>query len=917
MSTQTQFLKPIYAALGCMLTVACAPTPVKQNAEIAERSAIAAASLEDAIVVDCQLPGKLQKLGGQRNYLTPGVLSRLSAVDCRARGGEYTLGDLASGTLSLKRWLPLAERGDAEAQYHVARIYANGMSGVDTDFALAAQWYQRAADQKFASAQQELGYMYERGLGVTQDLKLALNLQRQASGLGEELDYSSKIAAAQDEANRQILEMSTRLESSNNELEGLRAQLQSTTQSLSKSRGELGAAEDKVLKLRQQLTAARSAVEQAGDTAKVKKLEGLLAEYQASLGTAVTKVATLTAESQRQQTELASRLAESQNSTAELNQLVASVKQEKESLAARAIQAEQRLIQSRQELANLRSQYRAEAEQLTSERDALQRAGAGGKDQAQAVIAAKEQELERQQLRVQSLETELANVKKSQAATNTVSAAAKSDIARQLADMQARYEAQQRQLATARTELTALKATSQQDRTAMAAKLTAQLDARGAELETKQQRLASIEIETSRLLSELARLQAQRSGELVAANTRTAQAQQSLRELQRKLGDQQDLLDKLQTEKTTEIAALSTARENLQRQVDASRRANASELALLKTELTTRETVIQAKQDQIAALERQVAEQTKALSAMYAADTPQRDALMAANLTTGGAKFRSANAAATAPNNPLRYLNALPGGTAEGYHALVIGNSNYRRIQSLDTPRNDARDVADLLSQRYGYKVTLLLDATAEDIMKALHEKVITLTDADNLLVYYAGHGDIDNPPERAYWLGVDADRDTRVGWLSAENIRAKIKQMKAKHVLLVADSCFSGAITNPTTTTIGRGLTETRLRVQWNRRARMVLTSGQVTPVVDRAGDPNHSFFAKYFIQVLRQNEIILSGEMLSYEINGRMQMESASQGANGIKQAPTYSTLSDANHNFGDFFFVPTTATPRVAAL
>src|SRR5262245_10227335 len=180
----------------------------KQSREVEERSRIAAANLEDAIVVDCQLRETRQKLGGQRTYMTPGVLRRLSAVDCRARGGEYTLGDLSSGTLSLKRWLPLAEQGQAEAQYYVARIYANGMSGVSTDYGKAAEWYQLAAKQNFTSAIQELGYMYEQGLGVKQDSMMALNLQRQAAGLGDELDYSWKITAAKEEAAQQIAALS-------------------------------------------------------------------------------------------------------------------------------------------------------------------------------------------------------------------------------------------------------------------------------------------------------------------------------------------------------------------------------------------------------------------------------------------------------------------------------------------------------------------------------------------------------------------------------------------------------------------------------------------------------------------------------------------------------------------------------------
>jgi uncharacterized caspase-like protein len=213
--------------------------------------------------------------------------------------------------------------------------------------------------------------------------------------------------------------------------------------------------------------------------------------------------------------------------------------------------------------------------------------------------------------------------------------------------------------------------------------------------------------------------------------------------------------------------------------------------------------------------------------------------------------------------------------------------------------------------------VQLLLDATREQIMVALHDAKRTLTPQDNLLIYYAGHGDVDTASGRAFWLGVEADRDTRAGWLEADHIRAKIKEMSAKHVLLVADSCFSGAITHPKTTTIGRGLNETRLRVQWNRRARMVLTSGEVTPVADSSGDGNHSVFARYFIQVLRQNDNVMSGEMLSHELSGRMLAQPVQVGKNGQRQRPTYSTLQDANHDIGDFFFVPVAESVQVASL
>src|SRR5258707_12170942 len=113
----------------------------------------------------------------------------IAKIDCSTSGVEYTVGDNASGTLSLTRWMQLAEKGDVEAEYYVARIYANGMDNVALDYSKAADWYQRAAHKKYAPAMQELGYLYEKGLGVQQDPLAGLNLQREASALGEDTDY--------------------------------------------------------------------------------------------------------------------------------------------------------------------------------------------------------------------------------------------------------------------------------------------------------------------------------------------------------------------------------------------------------------------------------------------------------------------------------------------------------------------------------------------------------------------------------------------------------------------------------------------------------------------------------------------------------------------------------------------------------
>ena len=59
-----------------------------------------------------------------------------------------------------------AEAGDAEAQYALGVMYANGQ-GVPQDDTEAGRWYRLAADQGLAEAQYNLGVMYANGNGTS------------------------------------------------------------------------------------------------------------------------------------------------------------------------------------------------------------------------------------------------------------------------------------------------------------------------------------------------------------------------------------------------------------------------------------------------------------------------------------------------------------------------------------------------------------------------------------------------------------------------------------------------------------------------------------------------------------------------------------------------------------------------------
>ena len=139
------------------------------------------------------------------------------------------------------------------------------------------------------------------------------------------------------------------------------------------------------------------------------------------------------------------------------------------------------------------------------------------------------------------------------------------------------------------------------------------------------------------------------------------------------------------------------------------------------------------------------------------------------------------------------------------FYALIIGNDDYKNLPTLTTPVNDARAVDKVLRERYGYKTRLLINATRYGILSALNDLRKTLTPQDNLLIYYAGHGEIDPVNSRGYWLPMDAELDNPAGWISNAAVTDMISAMQAMHIMVVADSCYSGTLTGRDTAALQR----------------------------------------------------------------------------------------------------------------
>ncbi len=240
------------------------------------------------------------------------------------------------------------------------------------------------------------------------------------------------------------------------------------------------------------------------------------------------------------------------------------------------------------------------------------------------------------------------------------------------------------------------------------------------------------------------------------------------------------------------------------------------------------------------------------------------------------------------------------------YHALVIGNNAYQNLPELETAINDAEAVAELLERRYGFAVRLMRNASRADILRALNDFRAELTEADNLLIYYAGHGYLDRATQTGFWQPVDAEMYDDLNWIANEDLTRRINAMTANHVMVIADSCYSGTLVRAAETELPTGgERDAWLRRMVEKRSRTAMVSGGLEPVSD-AGTDEHSVFAHAFLTALEENAIALDGQSL-FRIISRPVIVNA-------EQTPQYSDIRRAGHEGGEFIFVPIIIQPEV---
>jgi len=222
----------------------------------------------------------------------------------------------------------------------------------------------------------------------------------------------------------------------------------------------------------------------------------------------------------------------------------------------------------------------------------------------------------------------------------------------------------------------------------------------------------------------------------------------------------------------------------------------------------------------------------------------------------------------------------------EKFHAIFLANSDYSggKWPALKTTVPEAKAIRQLLIDKYNFSpenIDTVFNKNKVDMLTAIANKMAKLTDNDNLIIFYGGHGYFTESTNLAYWVPLGTGSEFE--YISNTELTNLIANCPARHILIMADACFSGAM---------RGGVNTPSKYEYKFKSRQLLTSGGTEPV------PGKSAYVQMVLEALKNNE---DTYVSARELYGRI--------AKGIidqtKTEPTLRDLNVAGSMGGQFYF------------
>lgn len=233
--------------------------------------------------------------------------------------------------------------------------------------------------------------------------------------------------------------------------------------------------------------------------------------------------------------------------------------------------------------------------------------------------------------------------------------------------------------------------------------------------------------------------------------------------------------------------------------------------------------------------------------------------------------------------------------------AVLFGNNAYPQpIPALETPIADVQAIGRVLQDRFGYEVRVMQDAKKADVVGALNKVAAEATPNDSVLVIYAGHGYLMDDTKMGYWIPIDGSVKSPANWISNTDISKFLKNIQAKQLIMISDSCFSGSLTR-----------EEKISTSTNRvdrdkvlgkRSVLVMSSGGEEPVSDE-GKEGHSIFAWSLIGAIKETDASTPGIQIFQVVKENVLKD--------YPQEPQYGAVLSAGHMEGGEYLFETSAT------
>lgn len=226
---------------------------------------------------------------------------------------------------------------------------------------------------------------------------------------------------------------------------------------------------------------------------------------------------------------------------------------------------------------------------------------------------------------------------------------------------------------------------------------------------------------------------------------------------------------------------------------------------------------------------------------------------------------------------------------------FIIGIDKYKQWPALNNAVNDAKSVKEALLKNYRFEPNYVYElynenANHENIRNELIKIKRELTENDNLVIYYAGHGYYDAEFDEGSWIPVDARNGEETDYIPNSTLVKYLRGLESKHTFLIADACFSGSLF----------VNDNELSYQPNNDkvpSRWGLTSGNLEYVADGEAGKN-SPFAKYLIECLVENN---SETMSATDVIGYVKFKVK----NEYNQTPIGKPLNMPDNKGGEFVF------------